>query len=92
MSQTIALLIISMVSCILIIIGAALDSRIKHPGENRGTSILGFFFIALILFGIGSFINFISNWTGTWIILGFYLIYIIYGFISTLILWNKSKK
>lgn len=92
MSQTLTLLIISIVSYILCITGALLDIRIKYPVENRGVSILGFLLIALILFSVGSIINFISNWTGTWIILGIYLIYLTYGFISTLILWNKSKK
>ena len=92
MSQTTTLLITSIISFILIIIGALLQNQIVHSEENRGVSVLGFFLIVLILFGIGSIVNTISSWIGTWIIMGFYLTYIVYGSIYTLILWNKNKK
>lgn len=91
MSQAIILFIISTVSWIVITGIALQGTEIEHPGENRGISVFPYLLMIILVFGIGSIINFFYSWVGTWIMFGLHLVYIIYGFMSVLVLRNKSK-
>jgi hypothetical protein len=73
-------------------IGSALQDKIKHPTGAHGVSILPSFLMVCAIFLIASFVNYFSNWTGTWCVAILFSAYIIYGILSTFSLLKKKKE